>query len=448
MQNKGKGSFHHKSFHNKRSIQKGCAGVFAFCLAALVQAQQPQPAPPSSEQLRQMLEQQSQKLEQERKRLAEQEAQLQQTRRNLEDAQRQLNQMRTDAGLPAQPSRPQVTQQPLPPPQPQRPAPVGQAPAPQVADNRPVEIAPIFDQPGVLTPRNKFVLEPSLQYSYSTSNRVALVGYTVIPAILIGVVDVREVKRTTWVGALTARYGVTNRFEVEARIPYVYRSDTSVGRELLQGTSTDSVFDADDHGLGDVELTGRYQFNDGGVDRPFYVGSLRVKTRTGTDPFESKTSTAVAGFRSGVQTELPTGSGFWGVQPALTVLYPSDPAVLFGSVSYLYSFKRNHVKQETDQGDQELGSIQPGGIFGFNFGMGLALNERSSFSIGYDHSSVGKVRQNNHTVPDSVTVQLATLLLGLSYRLDDKHTLNLSVGAGLTVDTPDVTLTLRMPMSF
>jgi hypothetical protein len=301
----------------------------------------------------------------------------------------------------------------------------------------------------VLTPRGQFNLEPSLQYAYSSSNRVALIGYTVVPAIVIGLIDVRETKRNTFIGALTGRYGVTNRFEIEGKVPYVYRSDTAVGREFLEGASFNSViFDADGNGVGDVEATARYQFNDGGASSPYFVGSLRFKSRTGKDPFEVTTAKSLLGFRSDfVQTELPTGSGFYSLQPALTVLYPSDPAVFFGSVSYIHSFKRNGVVRNTDEGPEEVGSVAPGGIWGFNFGMGLALSERASFSIGYDHSSVGKTEINGLTAPDAVRVQLGTLLLGYSYRLDSKRTLNVSLGAGLTTDTPDVTLTVRMPFS-
>jgi hypothetical protein len=32
--------------------------------------------------------------------------------------------------------------------------------------------------------------------------------------------------------------------------------------------------------------------------------------------------------------------------------------------------------------------------------------------------------------------------------MNDRSTLNLSVGAGLTRDTPDLTLTMRVPFSF
>ena len=327
------------------------------------------------------------------------------------------------------------------------PAPVGQAPA---AAPQPVVVAPIFEQPGVLTPRGRFAIEPSFQYSYSSSDRVALVGYTIIPSILVGLIDVREVKRNTFTGTLTARYGVTNRLELETRVPYVYRSDTGVGREFLQGsTANASVFDSSGHGIGDVEATARYQFNDGGADTPYWIGSLRFKSRTGRDPFQVETSHAVAGFRDdGVQTSLPTGSGFYGLQPAVTMLYPSDPAVFFGTVSYLHSFRRGHVSRNTDTGPEELGSINPGGIFGFNFGMGLALNDRSSFSIGYDQASVGRTKLNGQVVADSVRVQLGTLLLGYSLRLSAQRSISLSLGAGITRDTPDLTLTVRLPISF
>lgn len=389
------------------------------------------------EALRQQLAEQTRRLDELKRSLAEQEASLSTLRRAV--AEQDLASQR-GAGD-AAPAGAQVAQA-----QTSAPTPVGQAP--EKSDAAP-KVAPIFEQPGVLTPRGKYSIEPSLQYAYSSSNRIALIGYTVIPAIVIGLIDVRETKRNTFIGALTGRYGVTNRFEIEGKVPYVYRSDTAVGREFLEGASFNSViFDADGNGVGDVEATARYQFNDGGATSPYFVGSLRFKSRTGKDPFEVTTAKSLLGFRSDfVQTELPTGSGFYSLQPALTVLFPSDPAVFFGSVSYIHSFKRNNIVRNTDEGPEEIGSVAPGGIWGFNFGMGLALSEKASFSIGYDHSSVGKTEINGLYAPDAVRVQLGTLLLGYSYRLDAKRTLNISLGAGLTTDTPDVTLTFRMPFS-
>ena len=95
-----------------------------------------------------------------------------------------------------------------------------------------------------------------------------------------------------------------------------------------------------------------------------------------------------------------------------------------------------------------IGEVAPGDILGVNFGIGLALNDKSSFSMGVDLNSVGRTRQNGEPVPASVRTQLASLLLGYSYRYSDKTTFSVTVGAGLTRDTPDLTVNLRIPMSF
>ncbi|TWI69610.1 hypothetical protein IP91_00680 [Pseudoduganella lurida] len=347
------------------------------------------------------------------------------------------------------PGRPQV-----PPRQNKQAAPapaVGRAPE---RNARPPEVAPLFEAPGVLTARGHYVLEPALQFGYSSSNRVALVGYTIIPALLIGLVDVREVKRNTFNASLTGRYGLSNRTEVELRVPYVYRSDATVSRELFTGTAVERVFNTSGRAIGDVELSMRHQLNDGGIDKPYYVAGLRVKTRTGRDPFEVVTDctrrcVGENATGTGLPLDLPTGSGFYGIQPSLTWLFPSDPAIFFGSASYLHNFKRSNVSRRVLNGETEpLGDVKPGGVIGFNFGMGLALNEKASLSLGYDHSSVGRTKQNGSNVPGSVRTQLGTLLMGFSYRLNEKRTINVTVGAGLTRDTPDVSLAVRMPLNF
>ncbi|KVO42751.1 acetate kinase [Burkholderia ubonensis] len=328
--------------------------------------------------------------------------------------------------------------------------PVGQAPVP---DTAPPPVAPIFDQPGVLTPKHKFVVEPSFQFGYSSSNRVALVGYTIIPALLIGLVDVREVKTTTLTAAVAARYGITNRMEVEVRIPYVYSTNDTVSREIFTGSAQDNAFNSHGKGLGDVEMTLRYQFNTGGPDQFYYIGWLRFKTATGKSPFDVVTDcvTRCVGNTTGtgLPLEQPTGSGFYAIQPGLTWLFPSDPVVFFGNVSYLHSFGRDNLSLTIRNGQKDfVGSVQPGDIWGFNIGMGLALNEKASVSLGYDQSIVLPTKENGQTVPGSVRVILGTLLVGYSYRLSPKTTLNLSIGAGLTRDTPDVAMTLRVPIAF
>lgn len=325
---------------------------------------------------------------------------------------------------------------------------IGTAPAAP----EPVAPAQLFEQPGVLTPRGRVVLEPSLQYGYSSSSRVALVGFTVIPALLVGLIDVREVRRNTVTAALTVRYGLTSRAEIEARVPYVRRWDSTVSRERLAGAGTDSVFSSEGTHIGDIEITGRYQLTEGRGRLPYLIGSLRLKSRTGRDPFEVVTDCVTRcvsdtnATGTGEPLDLPTGSGFVTVQPAITWLYPSDPAVFFGSFSYAYNVKRRNVSRQVLGGEREfLGDIKAGNAFGFNVGMGLALNERTSFSLGVEASSLGRIRQNGAPVPGSVRTTLASLLLGFSHVWDSHRTINLAIGAGLTRDTPDLTLTLRVP---
>ncbi len=152
---------------------------------------------------------------------------------------------------------------------------------------------------------------------------------------------------------------------------------------------------------------------------------------------------------TGLPLDLPTGSGFYSLQTGLTWLFPSDPAVFFGGISYTHNFGRDNISRLVLNGEKEfIGSVKPGGIVGINFGMGLALNERSSFSVGVDLNSIGRTRQNGVPVATSVRTQLSSLLLGYSYRYSPKTTLNVTVGAGLTRDTPDLTLTVRIPMMY
>ena len=132
-------------------------------------------------------------------------------------------------------------------------------------------------------PKNKKVIDPPFQYSYSSSNPIALVVYTVIPAILVGVVGVSEVKHNNFAAALTGRDRLTNRWELEARAPYVHSSDTDtdtdtgIGREIFQCQVNNAAFNPSGSGLSlgssssssDIGLTAGHQLNDGSVTSHF-----------------------------------------------------------------------------------------------------------------------------------------------------------------------------------
>ncbi len=48
------------------------------------------------------------------------------------------------------------------------------------------------DVGGVLTPKGRLTLEPSMGFTYSSVNRIAIEGFTILPALLVGIIDVVE----------------------------------------------------------------------------------------------------------------------------------------------------------------------------------------------------------------------------------------------------------------
>jgi hypothetical protein len=136
---------------------------------------------------------------------------------------------------------------------------------------------------------------------------------------------------------------------------------------------------------------------------------------------------------------LPTGTGFWGLFAAATAIYPSDPAVFFGSVNYLWNIGR-----DVSNG---LGYVRPGNSIGLNFGTGLSLNEFASVSLGYEHDWLSKTTQAGVELPSTTGLQVGRLLIGYSYRLSSRTTMNVSLAIGATDAAPNTQITVRIPYS-
>lgn len=309
------------------------------------------------------------------------------------------------------------------------------------------ETAGGLQQRTILSPQGALTVEPSLSYSQSSSTVVAIDGFTILTAIAVGLISVRETQRESLTAAAALRYGVTDRLEVETRVPYVYREEQVREREVLQGVDSPRIDDSDGYGLGDVEGSLRYQLSSGRGDGAIFTAGLRVKSRTGKDPFEVATREVSLDDDNDLIAfaEQPTGSGFWGVQPSLNWVYPSEPAVLYGSLSYLHNFSRKVTLQSG-----ERARIDPGDAVGLSFGMGIALNDRTSLSLGYDHSMVQRTRIDSASGMDAEfdRFQVGSLLLGGAHRLGPRSSLGLSVGVGVTEEAPDVQVTLRLPIRF
>lgn len=309
---------------------------------------------------------------------------------------------------------------------------VGERPKPA---EKPPEVAAIKDEGGAMLPPGTLVIEPGIDYSRSSALRVAIEGFTIVPALNIGAFDISEVDRDTFTANLGARIGVTNRIEAEMSVPYIYRHDSTVSRPIGSGSGVDVLNEVDGDGLGDLEGSVHYQINRAKEGWPFFIGNLRFKSITGKDPFDVPLDPI-----TGLQLELPTGSGFYSLQPSLTAIFPSDPVVFYTNLGYLINFER-------DIGGT-TGKVNPGDSISLSFGMGFSVNEKASFSMGYSHSTVLETERNGVKVPTSDILQVGQMNFGYAYKLNKNVNLNLSIGAGLTDDAPDMSAGIRVPIAF
>lgn len=316
--------------------------------------------------------------------------------------------------------------------------PVGEAP-PEETQVSTVEALP--EGQNALLGAGRLVIEPSFEFSQSSGNRLVFRGAVIESAINIGLFEANDTARDTMVGALAVRYAVTDRLEIEGRVPYIYRHDRVT--TTAQGTTaTTQMYELDGSGIGDVELSARYQLTRGRNGGPIFIAGARVKSNTGLGPFETERDA------NGVATELATGSGFWAVQGSLSVAYPTDPAVLFANLSYMYN-----IGEDIDQsfGPVTVGHVDPGDSIGFGFGFGFAVNPRFSYSLGYTHSYVLESEteltdaNNVMVTQQSSAFHVGSMQLGLSFRTSERQTVSASVDFGVTEDAPDVRVAFRAP---
>ena len=321
--------------------------------------------------------------------------------------------------------------------------PVGEAP-----ERQQPQVAVVQQNSGVLTPAGTFVFEPSFSFSHTDINRFVVGGVAILDTVLIGVFEATEADRDNVTASFGGRFGVTDRLEIEATIPYLARSDRTTNTVVATSTTAAQRSLRSD-GLGDIEVAGHFQLSSGGGGLPFLVGNLRVKSDSGEGPFDVKRATT--GIDAGVEQELPLGSGFWAIEPSVTLLLPSDPVVFFGNLGYLWNISRDINQTIPSSGGTPvfIGNVDPGDAIRVGFGMGTALNERVSLSIGYQHDFIAETTSiANGIRTDSERLSVGSLSFGVNFGVREDVSVNVGVTAGLTEDAPDVGISLRVPTSF
>jgi hypothetical protein len=316
--------------------------------------------------------------------------------------------------------------------------PVGQAP--EQSEEPPQVIQSLPEGLAVLTPTGQFVLTPSVEYTHTANDRLVYRGVVIVPGINLGAVEASSDSRSIAVMAADVRYGLFDGFELEARIPYTWSDDrATVLSQGPSGSATQSLY-LQDSGLGDIEFGARYQINRGLDDWPIFVANAKIKLDNGMGPYDIKRDSA------GIAQQIALGSGFMAVQGGVSFLKVSDPAVLFGSLTYVYQVAKD-INQNI--GGVFVGGVDPSSSIGMNLGFGFAVNPEFSFSFGYSHSYVlpqytvlGGTQQHTNSI------QVGSLTLGIAYRLSPKLSLNTNFEFGVTADAPDMRAVFSFPLTF
>ena len=318
--------------------------------------------------------------------------------------------------------------------------------------DRPPELAVLGMDGSVVTRRGQLMFEGQLEYARADRNRAVFRGIEVVESVLVGVFDINESRQDVLSAAATLRYGLTDRFEVGVRVPYVYRNDMSILAPIAGSTNNDGAATIDSsasgNGIGDIELSGRYQLASARGGWPFLIANLQAVIPTGTDPF------AVRRDELGRALEASTGAGFYGISPSLTAILPTDPAVLFATVGYTYNVPSD---VNTRIPPVQIDRVDPGDAISLSAGLGISLNQRTSFNLGYAHSWAFGTTTHTRTVSTtgvlgdpirttSRDLQIGRLLFGVTHRVSDRASINWSVEVGATDYATDVRTVLRIPL--
>ena len=294
------------------------------------------------------------------------------------------------------------------------------------------EYGVVADKGGILLGKGTLIVEPGFEYTHIDSQYLDITGFSVLPSLVIGLIQVQKIKRDIWTPSVSLKYGLFDFLEVGLKVPFSYRTDEY---NIGSGADTENR-DVSDVGLGDIEGTFRTQLahqRDLGWD---ILAAVRIKSDTGKDVFEISTET-IQGNQI-PDDELPMGSGFWGVEPSLTFVKGVDPAVIFFNIGYFW-----HIERDISG----YGDVDPSDSINFSVGSAFALSDKIVLSTSYEQKFFTEADIEGVKQKDS-DITIASLIFGGTYVLDSQKSVNISVSIGMTDDSPDVQFGVRVPIRF
>lgn len=240
---------------------------------------------------------------------------------------------------------------------------------------------------------------------------------------------IEEDAQNTFTSSLELSYGVWDNLTFTTSLPFVAKYDTQN--------------DLNTYGLGDVSFGVRWQPIPLKRGLPTTTVFASLSTATGDSPYELN-----------LTQDLSTGKGYYSMSAGVSVSKVADPIVLFGSASFSTNTRINDLDQ--NRNGRILTTVEPGDSVGFSMGLAYALNYdvsmTASYQQSYSFSSSYSFKPDSNN-PQGAVVNTAaqtsgSLNFSLGLRTAASRIVNVSLGYGLTEDTPDITLGFSMPIDF
>lgn len=295
-------------------------------------------------------------------------------------------------------------------------------------------------------------LDLSLDYSHFSNARINLSGFLALDSIFLGKISIDQITSDIYSAEPTLNIGLTDRLFFNAGIPYLFR--TSNFRSGGAGGNASGLVEETLHynGFGDFTAGASYRVVRETASRPDIVFNARVKVPTGANPYGVELREVVSSQGNlFVPQRLSTGSGVWGASVGVSALKTLDPMVVFGSLTYFRNFERGFSDIEEVQGDQP-GRVDVGNAYQVGAGIAFALNEKSSISTSYTQRIVEqtRIRKDGQDWQPIVGSQanVGFVNLGATFSLNNNLSLISTVGIGLTEDSPDMAVSVRLPYRF
>ena len=272
-----------------------------------------------------------------------------------------------------------------------------------------------------LVKKGKFSMNYDLSYSFFRDTRIDIALSESNSNITR--FRIQEDAQHSFTNTIDVSYGLRDNLTFNTSLPLVYKMDTLGGKEAI--------------GLGDVSFGLRWQPIPLKRGLPTTTLFSTFSTATGDSPYEINSS-----------NDLSTGKGYYSLSAGASMSKITDPLVIYGSASFTTGNSMGGLNQARSGGS--LTSVSPGQTLGMSFGFAYSLNYDVSLSASYSQSisTNSRFAFENGAVIEPQTQVSSVLNYTLSLRTSPKRIINLSLGIGLSEDTPDVNLGFSMPLEF